>query len=1445
MCDSYALEEYYYERCCAERRERDYYDECESDVSNCSNSDSDDEGECEFKYRYLANLAIKNAKKKPEKKPEKKVVEEKVVEQPEWFPMEKGPWPLVKVLNKCKRQHDTSDHTKCFDIRPMLDQNCEFDKVSMIRKEEIREHLPPHVLGWYYTTEAEFEYFWWLSKYFKHKTKFTTNREVEKIQITADKQCWEIPDNSCKYTHVAEFIEDMREGSHLLRGKFILDMFYMKEVFTLPKNDNTTLLFEVVNPDNLDWIIRNYHHIMSREFYRLSERPGYKLDMRAATVRWHYVLKELIIMQKKMQITGGLNAVFYRSQESHKRFKAHSVGLQNWSPFIKSALCPNAIDLDLSCAGQVCALILQKRIDPNDYIDVSAIRDYVKDKARYRKELAEYQDDEIDEGLAKLALISILNGGKKYSIAKKYGIYNVPDFLEDIEKQLDELFEEFTWTDGYTKAVNAQLEKAKREFGDKASLENEETKKKYLRPSQIRNIALIEIEHEVSQEMFKFCIEKYNLHPDLYTNMFDGMLLPPFTMDGANLRSLINVDEISEHLQKKFNEPLIKVVIKEHENIFPECKPLTKTQFFKATEKLSELRKPKTYNLYRNRYLTSYVPTHVENDNTCTVIRKCPKTDLGNCQYLDIQKNLQVSDTIYVQSPMGTGKTYQLKKFLDNNQFVDCLPGEENDFNGQDSDIKLPEPPEGKRHARILVVVCRRSLGKVFTTYFDGFKYYEEAKSRFYSMSEHPRWTCQINSLWKVIGKVDYLILDEFSTIHDMIFDHVENKKATISALKSYIKNSTKVIVMDALLRLKDRNYVDVLRAQKSKNHVVNKWRNESKVIIYDDKKMLLEAAKEAVKQGLKIAFPVTSKEFGIKNVKAIFENEEIMGGKYSVYQINSDNSKSLESFNQIDFSIYNVILFTPTITAGVEIPPNVLIDKVFGYFTSRSASVENCIQMLGRARTVVSREYHICISDNASHPVPRSISQIENNYKNIWKKWRNFVNQTKFENDKAFKFEDYKESDSIFHEHLQCVEIDNWNSSLVNEKELSEVYQYIHDREKQKYNFRLYMFSMLKFIGAKIEYIALENTNVVEDKKMNKLIKEARDLYLEEQVAEPMRVTISNTELSTYDKYTTLVRKYNKTDIDYDIMFRYELSEFFKLKIDPEIIFEETDDPKFYSHLKQFEANKLLKIRKESSTIRFLINEWTRSQPFVFADKFQTLGDWTLKMSMLELGHTSKKDSNVEERWVIEIQQYDSMTFTTKIDNYKRKLERAYGYYLLSEFKQYLPKSETEEFKDIQVEFILNDLSTDKDFVLESVKKKSSEVQIKVKRVTSTLEKFFNAHRKVFEGELCWNYSSLSRKSLFSKANILFNKFGLKLDASAIQEKITGGSNMIRLACICRSDVCEALNYNHFGAIERPEGMNNNNTIIGWHIDNKLFTDAIYAKVKNEKTFDPYLEIR
>ena len=318
------------------------------------------------------------------------------------------------------------------------------------------------------------------------------------------------------------------------------------------------------------------------------------------------------------------------------------------------------------------------------------------------------------------------------------------------------------------------------------------------------------------------------------------------------------------------------------------------------------------------------------------------------------QDYLKSHDILAIKSNMNTGKTYSLPNLF-------------NDFQ------------------KIVVIYSRISLNvSIYNKWKQyGFEIYSDIKESSINTNLHNRVIVQIDSLHRLSGSIDLLILDEIETTHEHLCGSklLEKTNECFQTLMNYTKYTPKIILADANLKDDTINHLLQTREQtrtqtREQNHTNNNTTNILKIKntylsfctiktrFYFDEKIFFDKIQTFVKNDKKIVCPTNSKKKAKLLEKIILD----VNPTYKILRIDMENRCT-----DVDTWLnYDVVIYTPTITAGVSFDHK-HFDKVCAYFTKKSTSVEQSSQMLFRCRHLNDNEMHILMppdDENISRPL-------------------------------------------------------------------------------------------------------------------------------------------------------------------------------------------------------------------------------------------------------------------------------------------------------------------------------------------------------------------------------------------------------------------------------------------------------------------------------------------
>ena len=258
-------------------------------------------------------------------------------------------------------------------------------------------------------------------------------------------------------------------------------------------------------------------------------------------------------------------------------------------------------------------------------------------------------------------------------------------------------------------------------------------------------------------------------------------------------------------------------------------------------------------------------------------------------------------------------------------------------------------------HEKIIVVYQRVSLNLSIHEKWKqyGFELYSEIEDYIIRSDVHPRIIVQVDSLHRLRGKCDLLILDEIESVHEHLCGSRMNDNVAECwrTLSNYIRHTEKIIACDA--NLKDET-CQLLFTNKIVTKIENTYQSfrgmRCQMILSPEK--VIEKIFELLDNGKNVVIPTNSKARAKRMEKLILKR---YGSNISVLRIDSENGFTKKE----EWGRYNVLIYTPTVTAGVSFE-DFHFHALCGFFGRNSTSSEQSSQMLFRVRNLIDKEMYL-----------------------------------------------------------------------------------------------------------------------------------------------------------------------------------------------------------------------------------------------------------------------------------------------------------------------------------------------------------------------------------------------------------------------------------------------------------------------------------------------------
>lgn len=328
----------------------------------------------------------------------------------------------------------------------------------------------------------------------------------------------------------------------------------------------------------------------------------------------------------------------------------------------------------------------------------------------------------------------------------------------------------------------------------------------------------------------------------------------------------------------------------------------------------------------------------------------------------------------------------------------------------------------------ICVLSFRLTFSQELHSKLPGFRLYNDIGGKIMSCS-HKRLIIQIESLSRLSGEYDVLVLDESESILGQFSSgNVKNLTCAFATFERLVVKAKKVIAMDAYLSERtvdvlnyisgseDYNieyythqnatdYVYHVGYYKFNNHFLKELSKTLCQNVYDSPlRMYVLRLMDVPADNMKIIHEYMGPQYRGKNIAIITnskreidaihryiltENPSLGREDIEKYTSATDLSRKREHMKNIHKHwMKRVIIYTPTITAGLSFERK-WFDQIFAYFSNNSCDVLSCMQMLGRIRNLGDKKITIAVdvkAINCSTSIEAIKRDIEYNRYNLLK---------------------------------------------------------------------------------------------------------------------------------------------------------------------------------------------------------------------------------------------------------------------------------------------------------------------------------------------------------------------------------------------------------------------------------------------------------------------------
>jgi hypothetical protein len=432
----------------------------------------------------------------------------------------------------------------------------------------------------------------------------------------------------------------------------------------------------------------------------------------------------------------------------------------------------------------------------------------------------------------------------------------------------------------------------------------------------------------------------------------------------------INVIKLNSFINKKFGYPFeFRIKNNEKNTINLKCNltnefsnPKKQLDYFKNKQINGKSYLDNKYTEYR-KYMIAERPKDNETKNKFKLNNiehtdykqlNIIKDNKSNKSYIEYKNEFRMYDTLFIKAKLGEGKSRNYRDEIKNT---------------------LNKDPS----TRILIVLpkinlCNEMKSKFLNEQGLKFELYSDVLGTIKS-NKNPLLICCLNSLYRVCGDYDIVIIDEAISIYKNLFcSLITTRRGQVYRnLTNYIKESKKLIIIDGLL---NRYITENITKQRIKyNNIVlenKKTINKKKDYIICERSEIIEMLSSVnLNDGKLRVLCSNSKKFIIEDIKEVILKQGLINEKDLLIitsnkkKKDKDNDKDTEDNKSIQERLNEhkkgLILYSPTLESGNDIVNPV--DELYCHFINCSNDADGAYQMTGRCRNLKTNKIYVSAS--------------------------------------------------------------------------------------------------------------------------------------------------------------------------------------------------------------------------------------------------------------------------------------------------------------------------------------------------------------------------------------------------------------------------------------------------------------------------------------------------